>query len=54
MLRNAMANLHDALSHGVALACTGEHALQAQTLCEQIQQQALANLPQPQYKREAA
>ena len=48
LLRNAVAHLYDALSHGVALACTGLHALQAQALCEQIQQRALARLPSPQ------
>ncbi len=53
-LRNAVANLHDALTQGAALACTGNHALQAQSLCEQIQQQAVAKWPQPQDKREAA
>lgn len=53
-LRNAVANLHDALTQGAALACTGIHALQAQSLCEQIQQQAVAKWPQPQDKREAA
>ena len=53
-LRNALANLHDALTQGAALACTGIHALQAQTLCEQIQQRALAQMPQPQDLREAA
>jgi predicted dehydrogenase len=53
-LRNAIANLYDSLTQGVALACTGSHALQAQTLCEQIQQRALAQMPQPQDVREAA
>jgi hypothetical protein len=53
-LRNAVANLHDALTQGAALACTGHHALQAQSLCEQIQRQAVAKWPQPQDKREAA
>jgi predicted dehydrogenase len=53
-LRNAVANLHDALTQGAALACTGIHALQAQSLCEQIQQQAVAKWPQPLDKREAA
>jgi predicted dehydrogenase len=53
MLRNAVANLHDVLSHGAALACTGEHALQAQTLCEQIQKLALAQIPKPQDRRDA-
>jgi predicted dehydrogenase len=54
MLRNAVANLFDALSYGVALACTGLHALQAQTLCEQIQQRALARLTSPRERREVA
>jgi len=54
MLRNAVANLHDALSYGAILACTGLHALQAQTLCEQMQQRALAQMPQSQDIREAA
>ncbi|CAN1537417.1 MviM Predicted dehydrogenases and related proteins [Burkholderiaceae bacterium] len=53
-LQNAVANLHDALTQGAALACTGHHALQAQSLCEQIQLQAVAKWPQPQDKREAA
>ena len=53
-LRNAVANLHDALTQGTALACTGIHALQAQSLCEQIQQQAVAKWPNPLDKREAA
>lgn len=53
-LRNAVVNLYDALTQGVALACTGIHALQAQTLCEQIQQQAQAKWPQPQDKQEAS
>jgi predicted dehydrogenase len=53
-LQNAVANLHDALTQGAALACTGHHALQAQSLCEQIQQQAVAKWPQPLDKREAA
>ena len=53
-LRNTVANLHDALTHGAALACTGHHALQAQILCEQIQQQAVAKWPHPLDKREAA
>ena len=53
-LRNAVANLHDALAQGAALACTGSHALQAQSLCEQIQQRALAQMPQTQDIREAA
>jgi predicted dehydrogenase len=53
-LRNAVANLHDALTKGAALACTGMHALQAQSLCEQIQQQAVAKWPKALDKREAA
>jgi hypothetical protein len=53
MLRNAVANLHDALSYGATLNCTGIHALQAQILCEQIQQRALAQMPQTQDIREA-
>jgi len=54
MLRNAVANLHDALSYGATLACTGIHALQAQTLCEQIQKLALAQTPKLKDRREAA
>jgi len=46
MLRNAIVNLYDALSCGAALACTGIHALQAQALCEQIQQRAMAKMAQ--------
>lgn len=53
-LRNAVANLYDALTQGAALACTGIHALQAQSLCEQIQQQAVAKWPQALEKRVAA
>jgi predicted dehydrogenase len=53
-LRNAVANLHNALTQGTALACSGIHALQAQSLCEQIQQRALAQMLQPQDIREAA
>ena len=53
-LRNAVANLHNALTQGTALACSGIHALQAQSLCEQIQQRALAQMTQPQHVREAA
>ena len=53
-LRNAMANLHDALTQGTALACTGIHALQAQSLCEKIQQKVVAKWPQAQDRREAA
>jgi predicted dehydrogenase len=53
-LTAAVANLHDALTKGAALACTGMHALQAQSLCEQIQQQAVAKWPQALDKREAA
>jgi hypothetical protein len=49
-----VANLHDAMTQGTALACTGLHALQAQSLCEQIQQQAVAKWPQALDKREAA
>ena len=53
-LQNAVVNLYDALTQGAALACTGIHALQAQSLCEHIQQQALAKWTQPQHKRVAA
>ena len=53
LMRNAVANIHDALSHGATLACTGEHALQAQTLCEQIQKLALAQIPKPRDRRDA-
>ena len=53
LMRNAVANLHDALSHGAALACTGEHALQAQTLCEQIQKLALTQKTKPKDRRDA-
>ena len=53
-LTAAVANVYNALTKGEELACTGDHALQAQTLCEQIQQQALARLPSPQERREAA
>jgi predicted dehydrogenase len=53
-LTAAVANLYDALTQGAPLACSGEHALQAQTLCEQIQQHALTQKPQIQDTREAA
>jgi predicted dehydrogenase len=36
----AVANLHDALRHGSALASTGHTALQAQRVCEQIRDSA--------------
>jgi predicted dehydrogenase len=36
----AVANLHDALTHGAALASTGRTALEAQQLCEQIRDAA--------------
>jgi predicted dehydrogenase len=54
LLRNAVANLHDVLQYRATLACTGLHALQAQILCEKIQQQALMQIPQPQEIREDA
>lgn len=41
MLR-AATNIHDALTQGTGLASTGETALAAQTLCDQIRQRALA------------
>jgi len=53
-MTGAVANLFDALTRGVSLACTGEHALQAQALCEQIQKQALSNKDKNQYRREVA
>jgi len=53
-LSAAVANLHDALTQGAPLRCSGEHALQAQSLCEQIQQKALTQKPQLQDTREAA
>lgn len=40
----AVGQIHDVLSHGGALASTGENALQAQRLCERILQQAQAGL----------
>ena len=53
-LRNAVVNLYGALSCGVALACTGIHALQAQALCEQIQQRVMEKNPQTPNKLEVA
>lgn len=41
MLR-AATNIHEALTQGAELASTGETALAAQTLCDQIRQRALA------------
>ena len=38
----AAINLHDALTQGAELASTGETALAAQTVCDQIRQRALA------------
>lgn len=38
----AATNLHDALTQGAELASTGETALAAQTICDQIRQRALA------------
>jgi predicted dehydrogenase len=40
-MTNAITNIHAALTHGIALASTGETALAAQKLCESILQQAL-------------
>jgi predicted dehydrogenase len=44
-LTGAVANIFDALQSGTPLASTGSNALQAQALCEQIQQMALAQAP---------
>lgn len=41
-LTGAVANIFEALQNGTPLASSGSHALQAQALCEQIQQMALA------------
>jgi len=45
-LTGAVANLYDVLIHGNQLACTGNHALQVQALCEQIQHRALTSIVQ--------
>ena len=39
-MRAAVTNLHEALTHGTALACTGQMALRTQRLCEEIQDAA--------------
>jgi hypothetical protein len=44
-LTGAVANIFDALQSGAPLASTGSNALQAQALCKQIQQMALAQAP---------
>jgi len=45
VLTGAVANIFDALQSGIPLASNGSNALQAQALCEQIQQMALAQAP---------
>jgi predicted dehydrogenase len=42
-MTRAVANLHDALVAGAALASTGDSALQAQVVCEQIRDAALSS-----------
>lgn len=39
-MQRAIANLHDHLEHGAALACTGQVALAAQRLCDRIRREA--------------
>ena len=46
LMRNAIVNLYEALCQGTELACTGTHALQAQLLCERIQQRIMLNTTQ--------
>ena len=52
-LTGAVVNVFEALQSGAPLASTGSNALQAQALCEQIKQIALANAPGPVFKKEA-
>ena len=52
-LTGAVANIFDALQSDKPLASTGSNALQAQALCEQIKQMALASAPGPVFKKEA-
>jgi predicted dehydrogenase len=49
----AVANIFEALHHGAPLSSTGSNALQAQALCEQMKQMALAHAPGPVFKKEA-
>ena len=52
-LTGAVANIFEALQHGAPLASSGRNALQAQALCEQIKQMALAHASGPVFKKEA-
>ena len=52
-LTGAVANLFEALQSGAPLASTGSNALQAQDLCEQIKQMALAHAAGHIFKKEA-
>lgn len=52
-LTGAVANIFEALQNGAPLASSGSNALQAQALCKQIKQMALANAPGPVFKKEA-
>ncbi len=51
-LTGALANIFEALQHGSPLFSTGGNALQAQVLCEQIKQIALAHASGPALKKE--
>ena len=53
LLTGAVANIFEALQHGALLSSTGSNALQAQALCEQIKQMALAHVSGPVLKKEA-
>lgn len=46
-LSNAVQNINDAVLRGAALASTGETALSAQRLCQQIRERALASMEFP-------
>ena len=52
-LTGAVANIFEALQHGAPLSSTGSNALQAQALCEQMKQMALAHASGPVLKKEA-
>jgi predicted dehydrogenase len=52
-LTGAVANIFEALQHGALLSSTGSNALQAQALCEQMKQMALAHASGPVLKKEA-
>jgi predicted dehydrogenase len=52
-LTGAVANIFEALQNGAPMSSTGSNALQAQALCEQMKQMALAHAAGPDLKKEA-